>query len=158
MDKKKGIKLPAIADTLVKSEDGDILELDELWSFVGNKHNKQWLWLALCRRTRQIIAFFIGDRSHTSCQYLKDNIPEDYKDCISFSDLWESYDLVFDKEKHKSVDKKFGETAHIERFNNTIRQRLAIYVRKALSFSKSQDYHYIVTKQFIVNYNKSVIT
>ena len=142
----------------MKAKESDILELDELWSFVGNKHNKQWLWLALCRRTRQIVAFFIGDRSNTSCQSLKDNIPNDYKDCESFSDLWESYEQIFDKEKHKSVEKISGETAHIERFNNTIRQRLARYVRKTLSFSKSQDYHYMVTKQFIVNYNLSVTT
>ena len=60
--------------------------------------------------------------------------------------------------KHKSVDKKTGETAHIERFNNTIRQRLARYVRKTLSFSKSQDLHNMVTKQFIINYNRSVTT
>lgn len=134
------------------------MELDEIWSFVGNKHNKQWLWLSLCRRTTQIVAFFIGDRDKKSCQELKNNIPDDYKDCKSFSDLWESYEQVFDKEKHKSVDKKTGETAHIERFNNTIRQRLARYVRKTLSFSKSQDLHYMVTKQFIVNYNRSVTT
>ena len=156
MDKKRGAEIPDIADTLVKSEEIDILELDEIWSFVGNKHNKQWLWLSLCRRTRQIVAFFIGDRSEISCQELKNNIPDDYKVCESFSDLWESYEKVFDKTKHKSVDKKFGETAHIERFNNTIRQRLARYVRKTLSFSKSQYFHYIVTKQFIVNYNLSV--
>lgn len=158
MDKKKGASLPDIADTLVKSKDDDILELDEIWGFVGNKHNKQWLWLSLCRRTKQIVAFFIGNRSHISCQNLKDNIPEDYKNCKSFSDLWESYDQVFDSKKHKSVDKKLGETAHIERFNNTIRQRLGRYVRKSLSFSKSQSYHYVVTKQFIVNYNLSVTT
>jgi IS1 family transposase len=40
-----------------------ILELDELWSYVQKKSNKQWVWTALCRKTRQIVAFFVGDRS-----------------------------------------------------------------------------------------------
>jgi hypothetical protein len=39
------------------------LEADELWSFVGAKENKRWVWLVLERRTRQIIALHIGDRS-----------------------------------------------------------------------------------------------
>lgn len=31
-------------------------ELDEMWSFVGNRANKRWIWLAQCRETRQIMA------------------------------------------------------------------------------------------------------
>lgn len=31
-----------------------------MWSFVLKKVNKQWVWLALCRRTRQIVAYAIG--------------------------------------------------------------------------------------------------
>ena len=42
-----------ISKTLAEPEDREIIELDELWSYVGKKSNKQWLWLALCRRTRQ---------------------------------------------------------------------------------------------------------
>ncbi len=40
------------------------LEADELWSFVTRRENKRWVWLVLERRTRQIIALRIGDRSH----------------------------------------------------------------------------------------------
>ena len=46
-----------------------------------------------------------------------------------------------------------GETAHVERWNNTLRQRLARFVRKTLSFSKSDVYHNIVTKWFSAEYN-----
>src|SRR5215470_1998283 len=38
-------------------------ELDELWSFVGNKENRQWVWIAMDATTRQVIAFYVGDRS-----------------------------------------------------------------------------------------------
>lgn len=39
------------------------VECDELWSFVDSKQNKQWVWLAMDRETREIIGVHIGDRS-----------------------------------------------------------------------------------------------
>jgi len=39
------------------------VEADELVSFVQKKTNKPWLWLAMDVKTRQIIAFHVGDRS-----------------------------------------------------------------------------------------------
>ena len=41
------------------------VEADELASFVQKKSNKQWVWIAMDAKTRQIIAFHVGDRSHT---------------------------------------------------------------------------------------------
>jgi len=46
-------RLPPLSATLVKWQTGDVLELDELWSFVLKKSQKSWGWLALCRHTRQ---------------------------------------------------------------------------------------------------------
>lgn len=46
------------------------VEADELWSFVGHRANKRWVWLALERRTRQIVALHIGDRSQESARAL----------------------------------------------------------------------------------------
>jgi insertion element IS1 protein InsB len=37
-------------------------EADALWSFVGEKANRQWIWIAMDARIRQIIAFHVGDR------------------------------------------------------------------------------------------------
>jgi transposase-like protein/IS1 family transposase len=56
-------ELPALRESVIEAREGDILELDELCSFVGKKSEKRWIWIALCRRTRQVVAFFIGDRS-----------------------------------------------------------------------------------------------
>ena len=39
------------------------LELDELWSFVLKKAHDSWIWIALCRKTRQVVSYAIGDRS-----------------------------------------------------------------------------------------------
>ena len=55
-------ELPKLKDTVLPAEPEDILEYDEAWSFVLKKINKRWLWTVMCRRTRQIIAFVIGDR------------------------------------------------------------------------------------------------
>jgi len=37
------------------------LECDEAWSFVDNKGNKQWIWLAMDRKTREIVGVYVGD-------------------------------------------------------------------------------------------------
>lgn len=52
-----------------------MLELDELWSYVGSKKNKVWIWIALCRRTRQVVAWHPGPRDKSSCRQLWDKIP-----------------------------------------------------------------------------------
>ncbi len=84
-------QLPPLATTLGEARRDDVLELDEMWSFVLKKTNKRWVWVALCRRTRQIVAYFIGDRSQTSCLHLWRRIPRAYRRCSSFSDCWEAY-------------------------------------------------------------------
>lgn len=146
-------KLPPLAETLVKWEPGDVLELDELWSFVLKKSEKRWIWIALCRRTRQVVAFVIGDRSAKTCQRLWEQIPLAYRQCATFSDFWEAYQQVFPQESHTSVGKESGMTSHVERWNLTLRQRLARFVRKTLSFSKSDTWHEIALTLFIHRYN-----
>jgi insertion element IS1 protein InsB len=146
-------KLPPLIQTLDPARGDDGLELDELWSFVLNKSNKRWIWIALCRRTRQVVAYFGGDRSEESCRQLGQRIPAAYKSCISYSDFWAAYQKVWPQETHQAVGKETGHTAHVERWNNTLRQRLARFVRKTLSFSKSDLVHDLVLRFFIINYN-----
>ena len=117
------------------------------------KKNKRWLWTAICRRTRQIVAYAIGDRSEVTCRKLWQAIPGTCKTCLTYSDFWDAYAKVFPKETHRSIGKETGETAHMERWNNTLRQWNARYVRKTLSFSKKDFYHDLVTRLFIVRYN-----
>jgi IS1 family transposase len=145
-----------LSATVEPAKEGDVLELDEAWSYVGQKANKRWLWTAMCRRTRQIVAFVIGDRSAETCARLWAKIPEDYRACPSFSDFWKAYGQVFSSKSHQQVEKGSGETSHVERFYCTLRQRLARYVRKTLSFSKSDRMHHLVTKWFIANYNQKL--
>ena len=137
-----------------------MLELDELWSFVGRKNNKRWIWIAMCRQTRQIVSYFIGDRSQESCWRLWHWIPHSYRHCQTFSDFWETYEVVFGllATDHQSVGKETGQTAHVERWNNTLRQRCARFVRRTLSFSKSDEFHEIALKLFLHEYNLDLIS
>lgn len=128
-------QLPPLEPKLTSAQADDVLELDELWSFVLKKSNQRWVWVALCRRTRQIVAYFIGDRTEASCLQLWRRIPLAYKRCCSFNDCWDAYQRIFALDRHQSVGKDSGQTNHLERWFNTLRQRLACFVRKTLSFS-----------------------
>jgi len=128
------------------------IQLDQMWTFVGNKENTQWLWLALNPINRQIVAFHIGGRSGKDAQLFYEKIPSIFKSNTGlFSDYWQAYVKVFENENHFGVGS--GLTAYIERFNATLRQRASRLVRKALSFSKSVDNHIGAIKYFICNYN-----
>ena len=50
-------------------------EADEMWSFVKQKANRLWIWIAMDEQTRQVIAFHGGDRSRNSAIELWAKIP-----------------------------------------------------------------------------------
>ncbi len=130
-----------------------MLELDELWSFVGSKANARWVWIAFCRQTRQVVAYFVGDPSAESARAPRERIPLDYRCRATRSDSWRAYDEVFPRRTHRLCDKGEGETCHVERWNNTLRQRLGRFVRKTLSFSKCDRMHELALRLFIHEYN-----
>ena len=114
---------------------------------------KRWIWIALSRATRQVVAYVIGDRSQESCQKLWERRPEVYRQAHCFSDFWEAYRIVIPAAQHTAAGKETGFTAHVERWNNTLRQRLGRLVRKSLSFSKSEEMHEICLRLFLHRYN-----
>jgi IS1 family transposase len=60
--------------------------------------------------------------------------------------------LGLENEKRAAAGK--GYANHIERFNNTLRQRCSRLVRKRLSFSQKLENHIGAIKYFIGRYNK----
>ncbi len=157
MDQKKVAQLPPFHTTLVAPDPEDaastILELDELWSFVLKKAHDSWIGIALCRKTRQVVSYAIGDRSQKTCQRLWEAIPDVYRAGHCFTDFWAVYQAVIPEEQHTAVGKETGETAHVERWNNTLRQRLSRFVRMTLSFSKSDVMHQACLLLFLHRYN-----
>jgi len=154
--------LPPLSATLVKPDANDpkstIMEIDELWSFVDHKGNKIWVWIVLCRKTRQIVARAVGDRSKKTCRELWNNVPEEYKEGHCFTDFYQVYQLVIPEDHLTQVGKETGETAHVERWNCTLRQCLARFVRKTLSFSKSILMHIVCLDLFLHRYNLDRVT
>jgi IS1 family transposase/transposase-like protein len=130
------------------------LEADELWSFVGCRANKRSVWLILERRTRQIIALPIGNRSQDSAIALWAKVPLSIKmQALVLTDYWDAYSLAIPSRQHVACQKQSGQLSLIERFNCTLRQRVPPLVRKSLSFSKSDWFHEEAIKYFISHYN-----
>jgi IS1 family transposase len=135
------------------------VEADEMASFVQNKENKQWIWLAMDAKTRQIIAFHVGDRSRKSFKKLWSMIPQVYRQHASFyTDQYVVYKGVIPAAQHYPTGKLARKTNHIERFNNTLRQRVSRLVRSALSFSKNLANHIGAIKYFICHYTLTKAT
>ena len=82
------------------------LEADELWSFVARRQNKRWIWLVLERRTRQIIALHIGDRSQDSAIALWAKVPPEIKArALVLTDCWDAYALAIPSAQHTTLAK-----------------------------------------------------
>lgn len=133
-----------------------VVEADEAWSFVGKKANPQWLWLALEVQSRQVIAFYVGDRSRKSARKLWKKIPAGYRQATFYTDGHASYHGVIPSAQHQVITKKARTTNHIERLNCTLRQRVSRLVRATLSFSKKLDNHIGAIKYFLCLYNLKV--
>ena len=139
------------------------VQMDELWSFVEDKGNEQWVWLALDVETREIVGCYIGDRSGESAQALGRSLPAVYRQCaVCCSDFWVSYPVALPSKRQmpsatlreRAVGKESGLTSYIERFNNPLRQRVSRLVRKTLSFSKKLENHIQAIWNFIHHYNE----
>lgn len=130
------------------------VEADEVWSFVQKKANPHWIWIAMDKQTCQIIAFHVGDRSRDSAKQLWANIPAVYRKQATFhTDQYAAYTGVIPTAQHKPIAKRARNTNHIERFNNTLRQRVSRLVRSTLAFSKNVENHIGAIRYFICNYN-----
>ena len=109
-------------------------------------------WIPL--PTRQIIAFHVGDRSQESAKQLWANIPTGYRERATFyTDQYAVYTGVIPAVQHQAISKHARKTNHIERFNNTLRQRVSWLVRSTLGFSKKLENHIGALRYFIYHYN-----
>jgi insertion element IS1 protein InsB len=81
----KYTQIPTDVDVSAKPRGKLIIECDEAWSFVGHKNNKQWIWLALDKNTREIVGVYIGDayggklRSEDGARGLWNSLPPVYR-------------------------------------------------------------------------------
>jgi len=101
-----------------------------------------------------VVAYAIGGRDRRACRLLWGRIPAVYKAGLLFTDFWSAYREVLPQEQHRAAGKGEGQTNHVERFNNVLRQRLARFVRRTLSFSKNDTMHDNCLRLFLHEHNQ----
>jgi insertion element IS1 protein InsB len=130
------------------------VEADERWSLVRQKATPDWVWIALAKQPRHILAFHVGDRSQDSAKELWAKIPAVYRErAVFYTDHYAAYTGVIPAAQHQAITKSTRKTNHIERFNNTLRQRVARLVRSTLAFAKKVENHSGAIRYFICHYN-----
>jgi len=118
----------------VPNESVEVVELDEMHTYVGKKKNYRWLWTAVDRLGKRFLAFVCGDRSTQTGLRLWDKLKHLSMSCFA-SDHWASYDEFIPPEKHY---RSKAETCTVESYNSRIRHYLARFKRKTKCYSKSE--------------------
>ena len=126
-------------DTLLPAVKGDALEIDELVIRFWRKRRYGYLWLAISRLTRQVIGFWIGDRSTKSLQCLWFSLPSDYRRKLVYSDFYDAYAKWLASWQHRPSDKGSGKTSVVEGLNNKWRNRVSGLVRKTVCVRYLED-------------------
>ena len=115
-------------------------ELDEQWSFVGDKSNQRWLWCAVDHATNTVLAYVFGKRRDTVFQDLKALLAP-LNTSRYYTDDWGAYERHLDAGRH-GVGKR--NTQKIERKNLNFRTWIKRLARRSICFSKLERMHDIV--------------
>ncbi len=112
----------------------DKLEIDEFWTYVGEKDRKVWLIYAYHRVTGEIVSWVWGNRNCKTAKRLRDKI---VKLCVTYdtvyTDDWSSFVKAFKSDNH-IIGKK--NTVGIEGNNCRLRHRIRRAFRRTCCFSK----------------------
>ena len=127
---------------------GGDAEMDEMWSFVGNKGNPRWLWHAIDHQTGAVLAYVFGRRKDAVFLQLK-ALLEPFGLTRFYTDHWGAYERHLDPDMHSPGKRN---TQKIERKHLTLRTRIKRLVRKTICFSKSIQMHDIVIGLFVNRY------
>jgi len=125
------------------------IELDEFWSFVGNKSNQRWTWLGLTSSTRRIGAIVNGRRTDKNCRELLLKYQNSRVTKFA-SDQWQSYLKYVPADLHYVGKDK---TQRIERMNLNFRLHLKRLQRKTIAFSKNDEMHDAVINLYVHHRN-----
>lgn len=126
-----------------------------MWTYVGCKANKVWLWLAVERATRRIVAWTLGCRGEKTCAQLWAALPDRFRhNTWYFMDEWAAYAAVLPARFHCPSPKRSGETSIVEALTCALRQRCGVPVRKTCSFSKCLKMHWRRISLVIDEFNR----
>lgn len=115
---------------------GGVYEVDEIWSFIGNKSNVVWVAYALERETKRVVDFIVGKKTKENIQPLINTLLLQNPNRI-YTDKLNIYPGLVPKEIHGRS--KYG-TNRIERNNLTLRTHIKRLARRTICFSKNKSY------------------
>jgi IS1 family transposase/transposase-like protein len=116
-------------------------EMDEMWSFYGDKSHQIWLWWAIDHNTGEPLAFCFGTREHKYLDELRATLSSYFDIGIVYSDDNFAYKSHI-TESEVITGKR--NTQRIERHHLSLRTWCSRLVRKGIRFSKSKKMHIIV--------------
>lgn len=111
-------------------------EIDELWTFVGNKNKMTWVTYAIERDTRDVIDFFVGTKSKKNIKPLIDKVLALQPNRI-YTDRLNIYPPLIPKAIHRVLNYC---TNIIERKNLTLRTHVKRLSRRTICFTRKQEY------------------
>ena len=118
----------------------DKLEVDEFWTYAGNKKNKLWLIYAYHRETGEIVAYVLGKRNAKTARELRTKLRDlNVSFDAVYTDDWDSFKTAFYNDNH-IVGKE--NTVGIEGNNCRLRHRIRRAFRKTCCFSKKLFNHF----------------
>jgi insertion element IS1 protein InsB len=74
-------------------------EVDEMWSYVGKKHEPRWLWHAIDHQTGKVLAYVFGRRQDQVFLQLKELL-EPFGSTRYDTDYWGAYTRHLDPAEH----------------------------------------------------------
>jgi insertion element IS1 protein InsB len=131
----------------------DEAEVDEMWSFVGKKHEQRWLWHAIDHWSGRVLAYVFGRRTDEVFLQLK-ALLEPFGITHYHTDYWGAYSRHLDADEHTPGKRN---TQKIERRHLTLRTRIKRLTRKTICFSKSIQMHDIVIGLFVNRYEFGMV-
>ncbi len=112
----------------------EVVEMDELRTYIGNKANQYWVAYALCSKTKKILDFIVGKRSkHTLKMVVNTLLMASVK--IIKTDKLNVYQSLIPSKQH--IAKAYN-INHIERNNLNLRTHLKRLSRRTICFSRSK--------------------
>ena len=123
-------------------------EMDEFWSYVGNKSNQRWTWYAIDKASGCVLAWHNGKRRDCEFGVLWELL-KPFDIARYYTDDWGAYAKYIPTHRHR-VGK--DQTWKIERKNLNFRTHIKRLQRRTICFSKDETIHDNVIGLYIQTY------
>ncbi len=131
-------KIRNISSRIVKpifNETEQEYEVDEMYTYIGNKETPCYIIYALNKVSRKVIDFAIGGRTKENISKIINQVKLLNPKCI-YTDKLNVYPALMDTIKHNTTKYKIN---RIERMNLNLRTHLKRLSRKTICYSKSKE-------------------